>query len=283
MAIRGDLKDMSLMNLLQFVSQGRQNNAIYMVREGVEGVIYFQDGDPMHATVGSLVGNEAVYQLLNWTEGTFEVSEIETIPRQTINTTWNHLVLEEMRRSAERRRNGGEAEIKVISVNNLKPEEIDQDNNLENQVILLLSKLEHTYTNLCEAQKKDKPAAAIETLTEMVNLLADFALDQLYIDVLSDIVSMVTGGHSATDILQVKDNRLLNPKLVLSAQDDPDKLAGMMFQVVESLMRIIEKFFILITNSFHSSSMGDKWTVTTREFTNVVSDEVKAAFKTHAI
>jgi hypothetical protein len=273
MSIRGDLNDMSLMNLLQYVGQGRHNHAVFLVNDGVEGVIYFQEGEPMHATVGSLVGNEAVYQLLGWTEGKFELTEIGTIPRQTINTSWNHLVLEGMRRSAERRRNGGQIQIEQKS---LTAEEIEQDNNLENQVIRLLSKLEHLSTKLSQSRPRELLATTVQTLVGMVNLLSEFALDTLYIDVLPDIVAMVTGGNSATDILRVKDNRLLDPRLILSesGKGDAEKVDDLTQQVLQALIKIIEKYFLLITNSFRSSSMGDKWSITCKELINDLSSRI---------
>jgi len=276
MAIRGDLKDMSLMNLLQFVNQGRQNHAIFLVSNGVEGVIYFQDGEPMHATVGSLVGNEAVYHMLTWNDGSFEVTEFGTIPRQTINTSWNHLVLEEMRRSADRRRNGRHEQTEI---NKLTPQDIEQDNVLENQVILLLSRLEHLSTRIEGARRKDLTGVVLETLTEMVNLLSEFAEETLYIDVLTDIVAMVTGGNSATDILQVKGNRLLEPRIVLNAngRTEAAKLNEITGQVFQALIRVIEKFFLLITNSFRASSMGDKWSVTCKGLIGDLSAQIEQA------
>ena len=222
------------------------------------------------------MGNEAVYHLLSWLEGNFEVRDVEALPRQTITTSWNHLVLEEMRRAAERRRSG---EAEPVEPLELSEAEIEEDDVLENQVILLLSKLEQLLARLSDVKDQKKPAHALETLTQMVNQLAEFTHEHLYLEVLPDIVSMVTGGNSTTDLLQINNNQLMDTKFLLGndQKDEPENLVEVKRQIFQSLIKISEKFILLITNSFHSSSVGDRWRVTCGEFITNLTAVVEQA------
>lgn len=261
MAIQGDLKDMSVMNVMQFIYQDGRNTALFLTRESEDGVIYFDRGEPVHATLGSLDGEEAVYQLLSWTEGTFRVSEYATIPRQTIHSSWNDLVLEGMRRADER---GRAAAVEVESHKALTQAEIEQDSDLENAVILLLSWLEQSRTQLLEKGIQRQPAQALRILAEMVNRISAFAESKLYVDILAEALACEADGLPGARLLQVENNRLSVRIATRQGNWGGDHASReeMLRQAGGCMIGVLRRYTSLIANSFRSSSMVDQWSVT---------------------
>jgi predicted regulator of Ras-like GTPase activity (Roadblock/LC7/MglB family) len=92
---------MSLPSIFQ-VNCTERNNARLSLKHGrFRGDIYFADGDVVHATTGSEVGEEAVYRLLSWKDADFELEMDILAPERTIETGWSGLLLEGMRRLDE--------------------------------------------------------------------------------------------------------------------------------------------------------------------------------------
>ena len=75
MALTGNLQDISLPNLVQMLCLDQRQAMLSLKHRGIEeGLIYFADGQIVHALVGPLVGPEAIYKLLSWAEGSFKVN-----------------------------------------------------------------------------------------------------------------------------------------------------------------------------------------------------------------
>ena len=94
----GDLAEMSITDLLQTVEIGHRSGKA-TVRSGARsGVIWFIDGNVADADAGGLTGEEAVYRLLNWDEGEFEMDFRAQPPSRAITVPIATLLLEGMRR-----------------------------------------------------------------------------------------------------------------------------------------------------------------------------------------
>jgi predicted regulator of Ras-like GTPase activity (Roadblock/LC7/MglB family) len=101
MLLEGNLKDLSLVNLIQLNCQEMNEVKITLEYLGKEGIIFCSDGNMVHAATGSLTGEEAVYELLRWNGGTFRVQDSITLPERTIDRNWNSILLEGMQRIDE--------------------------------------------------------------------------------------------------------------------------------------------------------------------------------------
>jgi prepilin-type processing-associated H-X9-DG protein len=100
-AVRGNLRTMSLASIFQ-INCTELNQARLRIRhDGKEGNIYFADGNVVHADLGSKFGEEAVYELLSWEDGEFELEMDIPASERTITTGWSGLLLEGMRRLDE--------------------------------------------------------------------------------------------------------------------------------------------------------------------------------------
>ena len=79
-AVKGKLRDMTLVNLIQFLELEKKTGILSIVSESRSGHLYLQEGKIVNAVQGTLRGVEAVYRLLNWTEGDFELESLGTTP-----------------------------------------------------------------------------------------------------------------------------------------------------------------------------------------------------------
>jgi predicted regulator of Ras-like GTPase activity (Roadblock/LC7/MglB family) len=101
MLIEGDLKELSLPSLIQLNCTEMNTAKVSLRYQGKEGIICFAEGAITHAVVGDLMGEEAVYELLAWPEGSFTVETGAVPSERTISADWNKLLLEGMRRIDE--------------------------------------------------------------------------------------------------------------------------------------------------------------------------------------
>jgi CheY-like chemotaxis protein len=99
--VRGSLNSMSLPSIFQINCAERNQARLRIRRGGQEGFVFFADGDIAHAELGSQVGEEAIYELLAWEDGDFELEMDVPAPRQTVTSGWSGLLLEGMRRLDE--------------------------------------------------------------------------------------------------------------------------------------------------------------------------------------
>jgi DNA-binding response OmpR family regulator/predicted regulator of Ras-like GTPase activity (Roadblock/LC7/MglB family) len=100
-ALEGDLKMMSLASIIQINCEERNLAQLILNHQGAVGEVYFKDGEMAHAESGNHTGDEAVFELLSWDAGSFQVRMGVEPPTRTINKGWSGLLLEGMRRIDE--------------------------------------------------------------------------------------------------------------------------------------------------------------------------------------
>ncbi len=99
---QGKVVGLQLTDIIQMNCLSRLTTALIVTRNGEKGVIYFNEGEVVHAECGEQKGTEAFYSILGWQEGEF-VSNIGFVPPvQTIYQTWEHLLVEAMRRDDDK-------------------------------------------------------------------------------------------------------------------------------------------------------------------------------------
>lgn len=102
MPLQGTLKDISLPSLVQLQCTEQKRAQITLTRKNIQATLVFEAGELVHAMAGPLSGENAVYELLAWDEGNFQVNEsITEVPSRNVSTPWQSLVLEGLRRSDE--------------------------------------------------------------------------------------------------------------------------------------------------------------------------------------
>ena len=93
MAVKGNLKDISLTNLVQMEAQSGLTGRLSVQHAGEDALIFFADGEIVHAEIGFLSGKDAFYKVLSWEEGDFTLESDQTTPKQTITERWSDLLL----------------------------------------------------------------------------------------------------------------------------------------------------------------------------------------------
>ncbi len=104
--LRGSLSQMNVIDLVQSLEMGRKSCLLTMTdgNNNEKCEIYFVQGQAKHAVYGSITGDEAVFKVLRWTDGNFQIdfngkSSLETT---TLNT--QGLLMEGLRQLDEAQR-----------------------------------------------------------------------------------------------------------------------------------------------------------------------------------
>ena len=108
--LRGSLAQMNVIDLMQSLEMGRKSCLLSLTRDDEKCDVYFDQGQVVHAVYGSLKGDQAVFKVLRWTGGNFELNfEGKTTETSTqLNT--QGLLMEGLRLLDESNRDGGGGE-----------------------------------------------------------------------------------------------------------------------------------------------------------------------------
>ena len=97
--IQGRLEEMSMIDLMQSLEMGQKSCRLIVQHGGQQGELYFAGGQCRDAKIGKLEGDDAVYKVVLWTAGEFEIdfnaANASTRTTTTKNTTG--LLMEAMR------------------------------------------------------------------------------------------------------------------------------------------------------------------------------------------
>lgn len=97
----GNVFDLQLTDVIQLNCLCRITAALRVDKGDQQGVIYFNDGDIVHAECEGQVGKEALFTILSWHEGKFDHQRGVMPVQQTISQNWEHLLVEGMRKNDE--------------------------------------------------------------------------------------------------------------------------------------------------------------------------------------
>ncbi len=103
MSLDGTLQLLSLPNLIQLYCNQQQTVLVRLVHPPREGLLAFAKGELIYASLGTLTGEEALYELLGWDQGEFHVSAVDAAPAPNITTPWSVLLLDGLRQVDEAR------------------------------------------------------------------------------------------------------------------------------------------------------------------------------------
>lgn len=106
--VRGNLQQMNTMDLFQSLELGHKTCRLSLSNNGERCDMFFTDGQISHATYGPLRGDEAVYKVLAWTEGHFEIDFSGSSPEQTTTRSTQGLLMEGLRLLDEANRDAEE-------------------------------------------------------------------------------------------------------------------------------------------------------------------------------
>ena len=104
--VRGSLAQMNVIDLMQSLEMGRKSCQLSLSNEGDKCEVFFAEGQVKHATYGSLVGDEAVFKVLRWTGGNFQLDFEGKTDKETTQLNTQGLLMEGLRLLDESARDG---------------------------------------------------------------------------------------------------------------------------------------------------------------------------------
>jgi CheY-like chemotaxis protein len=109
--VRGSLAQMNVIDLVQSLEMGRKSCLLTLTNDGDKCEMYFSEGQVPHANYGSLSGDAAVFKVLKWTGGNFQINFDGKTKQQTTTLNTQGLLMEGLRLLDEEKRDqGGQTE-----------------------------------------------------------------------------------------------------------------------------------------------------------------------------
>jgi DNA-binding response OmpR family regulator len=106
--LRGSLSQMNIMDLFQSLEMGHKSCSLTLNNKNDKCEMFFSDGQINHALFGSLKGDDAVYKVMSWTDGSFSIDFTGTSKEQTTTRSTQGLLMEGLRLLDEANRDAEE-------------------------------------------------------------------------------------------------------------------------------------------------------------------------------
>lgn len=142
---KGTVAGVGLTDVIQIKALSRVNSALRVKEGDRQGILYFENGQVIHAICDEVEGEEAFYQIMEFNGGLLDSINVTNLPGQTITAPVEALLMEGVRRMDEKSALAA-AEAEESSVN--EDSVVDDDN----------------------ANKEDDMAELKEVLTEFTNI-----------------------------------------------------------------------------------------------------------------
>ena len=106
--IRGRLSEMNLIDLFQSLELGQKTCGLTVTRDGEECHMYFLEGQLHHAELGALEGDDAVYRVVGWPDGSFQIDFSARSNKKSTTHSTQGLLMEALRLFDEQKRDSSE-------------------------------------------------------------------------------------------------------------------------------------------------------------------------------
>jgi CheY-like chemotaxis protein len=94
---RGSLAQMNVIDLMQSLEMGRKSCSLLLTHGNDRCELFFFEGQIKHAEYGSLTGDDAVYKVLSWSDGNFQMDFDGRTSRATTTLSTQGLLMEGLR------------------------------------------------------------------------------------------------------------------------------------------------------------------------------------------
>lgn len=260
MTVKGNLADVGLPSLIQMLCTDKRD-AVLMLRhpQAEDAVIFFAAGEIMHARTAEAVGETAVYEVLCWEEGLFQLSHDVRVPRRTVHAPWHYLLLEGMRKRDEAEH---AAQLAPPTAVVLSQATVAQDDELTNDLILLFSQLEY-WRDALDGQ----PLTWLTRVTAMINETVALA-ERIGIQPapkLSRFLEPPSSLPTAVRLIPRQQNRFESAALtqLFSAGNTPPAVLRDLYQ---GLTQLLTQLLATIFARFHDPATRDMWRETSQVF-----------------
>lgn len=102
----GAIAGLGLSDVIQLNGLNRFSGCITVQYEDSTGLLFFRDGEIIHAEYAEKVGEEAFFEIMHWPGGRFSLQPNVTSASRSVNRSWKYLLMEAHRLLDEKRRSG---------------------------------------------------------------------------------------------------------------------------------------------------------------------------------
>jgi len=111
--VQGRLEEMSILDLMQSLEMGQKSCRLTIRHDDETCELFFSAGQCADAKLGSVEGEAAVFQVVRWPAGEFEIDFNSAPERATISRTTTGLLMEALRLVDEGQRDGDAEKIEA--------------------------------------------------------------------------------------------------------------------------------------------------------------------------
>ena len=97
----GRVVGMKLEDVIQMFCYRKDTTLVTALNEESVGFIYVNEGGIVHAQCDTMIGVDALFEILGWETGEFYSQVVFTVPEQTVFTDWQSLLMEGVRQKDE--------------------------------------------------------------------------------------------------------------------------------------------------------------------------------------
>jgi CheY-like chemotaxis protein len=105
--LRGSLSQMNVIDLMQSLEMGRKSCALTLTNGKEKCEVYFSEGQVTHAVYGTQKGDAAVFKVMQWTAGNFQLNFEGKTTEQSTTLNTQGLLMEGLRLLDESKRDEG--------------------------------------------------------------------------------------------------------------------------------------------------------------------------------
>jgi CheY-like chemotaxis protein len=126
----GAISVQTLPDIVQLYVLSSATGALIVRNKATEGRIYFSNGSILHAHTPSFMGDEAFYEIMMWSTGEFSMRAGSITPERSVDSNWQELLMESVRRLDEKRRSESQPEQRNTGWTHRPPAQSRSDDDL---------------------------------------------------------------------------------------------------------------------------------------------------------
>jgi uncharacterized protein DUF4388 len=254
--VEGDLVDLTLPTLLQALAREGSTAMIRLQHGTDQGALYFCEGALVHAAKGEVVGDEAVLEVLGWTDGRFRI--VRDADRQPRTITQGVAEFLSRTDSGGSRRQAGSADDAAEGTG---------DEHLLTVLLTLLARLEQDRVRLVDGQHEAGGVPALLVLTTIVNSLIAFVASRCTDPAVlpSGVLPRLADTQPYTQLLGEDNERIsiATAAGVLKTWNTSREERQQLFQdLCRALLDVLTVYCNTVNTFFHSSREREEWRAT---------------------
>ncbi len=255
--VEGDLVDLTLPSLLLALAREKSTVILRLQRGTDQGALYFCEGTLVHATAGAAAGDDAVLELLSWSEGRFRL--VRDGGRQPRTIT--HRVSEFISAFG-----GGQDGSRGMAASKTASKG-DADEELLTELLTLLTRLEQDRVRLAEGHVEEGGVPALLVVTAVVNSLVAFVTARCSDpDVLpSRVLPRLADTQPYTQLLGEESERIsvaTAASVLKTWNTSPEERQRLFQDLCRALLDVLALYCNTLNTFFHSSREREQWRAT---------------------